>query len=147
MTEQEPRGRKRPPSKRDKPPKDDAAAGHNGHNKSAARHERELAEYLQQRIKPSLNRGAIPMLARSIAKAIAQREHLDAAPEGAEAYDEPMSLEDFEAEMHALQADLGDQWVVRFSVHGGDAWLTAETADATQRVEAPTADVLVKAVT
>jgi hypothetical protein len=31
-------------------------------------------------------------------------------------------------------------------VHGGDAWLTAETQDATQRVEAPTAEVLVKAV-
>ena len=28
--------------------------------------EQELAEYLQERIKPGLNRGAIPLLARSI---------------------------------------------------------------------------------
>ena len=36
-------------------------------------YEQELADYLQERIKPGLNSGAIPMLARSIAKDIAKR--------------------------------------------------------------------------
>jgi hypothetical protein len=182
MTEQEPGDRKRRPSKRDKRPRGDADAAGNGQGQGAARHERELAEYLQQRIKPGLNRGsipmlarsiakaeaesferelaeylqqrikpglnpgAIPMLARSIAKAIAQREQLNGANAGAEPGDEPLAPADFEAEMHALQAELGEQWILRFSVHGDDAWLTAETGDASQRVEAPTASVLVKAV-
>src|SRR4051812_8162323 len=71
MTEQEPGGRKRPQSKRDTP-QDEAAADRNGHGQAAAGRERELAEYLQRRIKPGLNRGSIPMLARSIAKAEAE---------------------------------------------------------------------------
>ena len=180
MTEQEPGGRRRPSSKRDKPAKDVDAAGHNGHS-AAARHERELteylqqrikpglnsgaipmlarsiareeaenyerelAEYLQERIKPGLNSGAIPMLARSIAKAIVQREQFGADTNGSDGDGEALGPDDFEAEMHALQRELGEQWVVRFSVEGGDAWLTAETSDGSQRLEAPTADVLVKA--
>ena len=45
--------------------------------------------------------------------------------------------------MHELQADLGKDWILRFSVQGDDAWLTAEKDDGSQRVEAPTASVLV----
>jgi hypothetical protein len=112
----------------------------------AERYERELSEYLQQRIKPGLNSGSIPMLARSIAKAIAGREQFNGATGSTDPADEPLSPDDFEAEMHALQAELGEQWIVRFSVHGEDAWLTAETGDAAQHVEAPTAAALVKAV-
>src|SRR5687768_4081648 len=57
----------------------DSGAGQNGHEEEVARYEQELAAYLQERIKPGLNSGAIPLVARSIAKAIAHREH----PKGA----------------------------------------------------------------
>ena len=52
----------------------------------------------------------------------------------------------FEEEMHELQEELGDDWVVRFSVKEGEAWLTAEKEDGSQHLEAPTADVLREAV-
>src|SRR5215217_3570717 len=191
-----------------------------------ASYEQELADYLQERIKPGLNRGAIPLLARSIAKEIAHRENPNGASEDAEAEDEvsaeaedeesaevedEVSAEaedeesaeaedeesaeiededsaeaedeesaeaededsaeaededsaeaededsaeaenedsaeseaqpDFEADMHELQAELGEDWILRFSVQGDDAWLTAEKDDGSQRVEAPTASVL-----
>jgi hypothetical protein len=159
-------------------PKDDVAA-----------YEQELAGYLQERIRPGLNSGAIPLLARSIAKEIAHREHPNGTSQEAEVEDDPSaeaddelsaeedhddsteaddeaSVEDdaeadeedddedsadngqlaFEDEMHELQADLGEDWILRFSVQGDDAWLTAEKDDGSQRVEAPTAEVLVEAV-
>jgi len=158
-------------------------------------HEQELAEYLRERIKPGLNRGAIPLLARSIAKEIVRREHLNGGSDDleagdehdeepaaeaddeldAEADDEPdedepdkddefdedepddeaderpgneseSPLEEFEAEMHELQAELGEDWILRFSVQGDEAWLTAEKEDGSQHVEAPTAEVLAEAV-
>jgi hypothetical protein len=128
----------------------------NGHEEDVARYEQQLADYLQERIKPGLNSGAIPLLARSIAKDIAHREHPDGAPVGAEAGDEPRDEadggaegdgpSDFEADMHELQAELGTGWILRFSVQGDDAWLTAEKDDGSQRVEAPTASVLAQAV-
>ena len=52
----------------------------------------------------------------------------------------------FEDEMHELQADLGDDGILRFSVQGDEAWLTAEKTDGSQHLEAPTADVLREAV-
>src|SRR5687768_10847080 len=64
-------------------------ASSNGHEEEVAKYEKELAGYLQERIKPGLNRGAIPLLARSIAKEIAHREHPDNAGEDAEVDDEP----------------------------------------------------------
>jgi hypothetical protein len=162
----------------------------------AETHEQELAEYLQERIKPGLNRGAIPLLARSIAREIVQREHLDGdgAPDeeetdeesGDEAEDQPVAQSeddreadddeddaeeddaeedesdeddeepagegggegsvDFEEEMHELQSELGEDWILRFSVEGDNAWLTAEKKDGSQHVEAPTAEVLIEAV-
>jgi hypothetical protein len=121
--------------------KDDPGTGQNGREEEVARYEQELAGYLQERIKPGLNRGAIPLLARSIAKEIAHREHLNGASR--DAGGEPL---DFEAEMHELQAELGEDWILRFSVQGDDAWLTAEKDDGSQRVEAPTAAVLSEAV-
>ena len=48
--------------------------------------------------------------------------------------------------MHELQVELGEDWILRFSVQGDDAWLTAEKEDGSQRVEAPTASVLYEAV-
>ena len=120
-----------------------------GNEEEVARYEQELADYLQERIKPGLNSGAIPLLARSIAKDLAHRG-ASAAPE---ADDEPSSKEgegegppDFEDEMRELQSDLGEDWILRFSVQGDDAWLTAEKADGSQRLEAPTAAVLFEAV-
>ena len=53
---------------------------------------------------------------------------------------------DFEADMHELQAELGEDWIVRFSVQGDEAWLTAEKDDGSQHVEAPTAEALFDAV-
>jgi hypothetical protein len=154
-----------------------------------ADYEKELASYLQERIRPGLNRGSIPLLARSIAKEIAHREHPNGAPQDAEAEEEPSAEADdeasaeaeeepdvdaedepdadedeyddeaddaqdaeseepsaFENEMHELQEELGDDWILRFSVQGDDAWLTAEKEDGSQRVEAPIGDVLREAV-
>ena len=122
-----------------------------GQNEEAvASYEQELADYLQERIKPGLNRGAIPLLARSIAKELAHRELPNGASGDAEADDEDSARaetpSDFEADMHEFQAELGEDWILRFSVQGDDAWLTAEKDDGSQRVEAPTASVLAEAV-
>jgi hypothetical protein len=211
--------RKQSRSKRDEP------------QDEAAQYEQELASYLQERIKPGLNKGSIPLLARSIAKELANRQRPDGASEepgeqdepggeadveptdeagdeptdeaedepsdeddldeprdeaddepgdeaddeddlddepeaeedledepGDEVEDEPDDDEededvsdtetkpDFEADMRELQAELGDEWVLTFSVKGDDAWLTAEKEDGSQHVEAQTADLLLEAV-
>jgi hypothetical protein len=196
----------------------DPAAGRNGHEEDVARYEQELAGYLQERIKPGLNSGAIPLLARSIAKEIAHREHPDDAEfedePSAEADDEPSAEEDdepsaeeddepsaeeddepsaeeddepsaeeddepsaeeddepsaeeddepsaeeddepsaesedsgdFEDDMRECQAQLGEDWILSFSVHGDDGWLTAEKDDGSQHLEAQTAGALLEAV-
>jgi hypothetical protein len=116
---------------------------------AVARYEEELATYLQERIKPGLNSGSIPLLARSIAKDIAHREHPNGTSEEAQPKDASAEREappDFEADMRELQAELGEHWILRFSVRGDDGWLTAEKDDGSQRVEAPEASVLVEAV-
>jgi hypothetical protein len=122
----------------------------NGNDDEVAGYEQELASYLQERIKPGLNSGAIPLLARSIAKDIAHREHPNGGSEDAEREDEHSAESeappDFEADMRELQADLGEDWILRFSVRGDDAWLTAEKEDGSQHVEAPTASVLLEVV-
>jgi hypothetical protein len=126
----------------------------NGLDDQVAAYEQELADYLQERIRPGLNRGSIPLLARSIAKEIAHREHPSSESEeepGAEGDDEQGADREeevaaFEDEMHGLQANLGEDWIVRFSVQGEEAWLTAEKEDGSQHLEAPTADVLIEAV-
>jgi hypothetical protein len=119
----------------------------NGYEQELAEYETKLARYLQEKIKPNLSRSTIPLVARSIAKEIAHREPPEppapAEGEGEEAGSQPV---DFEAEMHELQAELGEDWILRFSVHGEDAWLTAEKQDASQRVEAPNAQGLVQIV-
>lgn len=116
------------------------------YEKELADYEKELARYLQARIKPGLSRSAIPLMARSIAKEIAAQD----PPEPIGGSDVPNAGDgpgpDFEADMHELQARLGDDWILRFSVHGEDGWLTAEKQDLTQRVEAATAEQLVKIV-
>ena len=109
-----------------------------------ASYEKELAGYLQERIKPGLNSGTIPLLARSIAKEIAHRDRPNGASNGKEA--ESGEASDFEADMHELQAELGEDWILRFSVQNEEAWLTAEKADGSQRIEAQTADVISQAV-
>src|SRR5690349_21856538 len=116
--------------------------GNNGKQEDIASYEKELAGYLQQRIKPGLNSGAIPLLARSIAKEIARRERPQSESEGAksEAEDEGGEAEDngqfaegeapdFEADMRELQAELGEDWILSFSVRGDEGWLTAEKDD------------------
>jgi hypothetical protein len=132
----------RKPSRDEEPDADRDADG----GDDAAMDEQELASYLQERIKPGLNRGAIPLLARSIAREIAHDEYHGDEDDEAEDEDEDEEAADLEADLHTLQQRLGSDWTLFYAVHGGDAWLTAETQDATQRVEAPTAEVLVKAV-
>jgi hypothetical protein len=154
MAEQQSVARKQSESKRDEQQDTEAGTGKNGHEEEVASYEQELAGYLQERIKPGLNSGAIPLLARSIAKEIARWEHPHGASEDAESDDERSADDDsagseppdFEADMHDLQAELGEDWILRFSVQGDDAWLTAEKDDGSQRVEATTASELVEAV-
>ena len=189
MARQQSATRKQSRSKRETKQKADPGESQNGRGDESASYEQELARLLQERIKPRLNSGAIPLLARSIAKEIAHREHPNSASEDAEAEDEPTAeaedeptaeaddeptaegddepgdeagdepsgeaddedaesepSADFEADMRDLQAELGEDWILRFSVQGDDAWLTAEKDDGSQRVEAPTASVLSEAV-
>jgi hypothetical protein len=198
--------------------------GQNGDDQELAKFEQDLAEYLQQRIKPGLNSGAVPLLARSIAKDLAHRSAFNSPSEDAEGEEEEPDAEaeeeptseaddeaeddesdteeddepraeaeddesdtedddepraeaeddesdtedddepsaeaeddesdteeddeplDFEDEMHQLQSELGEDWILRFSVQGDDAWLTAEKDDGSQRIEAPSAEVLTEAV-
>jgi len=207
---QEPAAGKKPRPKRSKPQEAKSTNGQNGHDDQIANYEQELVGYLQQRIKPGLNSGAIPLLARSIAKEIAHREPPPGLTEEAEAEgessadaedkpageaedkttgeaddesteqaedeatgdaeDEPTGEAEgedededsadaddedsagddpqayFEADMRDLQAELGEDWILRFSVQGEDAWLTAEKEDGSQHIEAPTAAVLADAV-
>lgn len=115
----------------------------NGRDEEVARYEKELLAYLQDRIKPGLNRGSIPLLARSMAREIANDDLPErAADETDDDGDEP----DLETALRNLQKELGKDWILYFSVQGKDTWLTAEKADATQRVEAPNAAVLTNAV-
>ena len=130
--------------------KADPGADQNGHEEEVAKYEKELAGYLQQRIKPGLNSGAIPLLARSIAKELAHREPPNGASQPDEAEDKPSAETEassaFEDDMHELQAELGEDWILRFSVQGDNGWLTAEKDDGSQRVEAQTAAVLCEVV-
>ena len=48
--------------------------------------------------------------------------------------------------MHELQAELGEHWILRFSVQGDEGWLTAEKDDGSQRVDAQDASGLIEAV-
>jgi hypothetical protein len=107
----------------------------NGYEEELAEYETQLAHYLQERIKPGLTANTIPLVARSIAKEIARRE----VPEGGGGSGNGPAPPAFEAEMRELQAELGEDWILRFSVQGDDGWLTAEKQDASQRVEAPDA--------
>jgi hypothetical protein len=115
------------------------AADANGYEQALADYQKELEHYLKERIKPGLNAGAIALLTRSIARDIAEQE-----PPEATNGDGPAP--DFAADMHDLQAELGQDWILRFSVHGQNGWLTAEKHDASQHVEAPDAEGLVKMV-
>jgi hypothetical protein len=115
-----------------------------GYEQELAEYEKKLASYLTERIKPNLNRTAIPLMARAIAKEIARREPPE-SPEGGGAQAQ-VEQPDFEAEMHELQAELGEEWILRFSVQGDDGWLSAEKQDGSQRVEAPDARGLVAIV-
>ena len=231
MAKQSTTTRKQAGSQRPKKRKAESATSQNGQDVSSF--EQELAEYLQERIKPGLNSGAIPLLARSIAKDIARRQSSEDAENGddvdddsteaeadedqvqaeaddtdvddtedddteAEADDDEAEAEadydeeaeadddteaeadddydeadddteaaadddyedededaaetngngstDFEAAMRELQGELGDDWILRFSVQGDESWLTAEKDDGSQRVQAATASVLSEVV-
>src|SRR3954451_3741565 len=94
-------------------------AADNGHDVKLERYEKQLSRYLQKRIKPGLNSGSIPLLSRSIAKEIARADHPSAAASASEQRDTSRAdgegQHEFEAEMHDLQDDLGDDWILSFS--------------------------------
>jgi hypothetical protein len=136
-------------------PEDDDAAeedaaeledSENGSGQGPADYEQGLARYLQERIKPNLSRSTIPLVARSIAKEIAGRDRPGAPRAGGSPGGDGQPAPDFEADMHELQAELGEEWILRFSVHDGNGWLTAEKHDGSQRVEAPDASGVLKIV-
>ena len=133
-------------SEPDEAPKADAGVDENGHEEEMARDEKELAGYLQERLKPGLNSGAIPLLARSIAKEIAHHEYSNGDSDDEADGELTAQSADLGANLQELQAKLGEEWILYFAVHGEDTWLTAETEDASQRIEAPSASVLSKAV-
>ena len=201
MAKQDNPTRKGSRSKSEKQSEADTSNGGGAPQNGAESYEKELAAYLQERIRPGLNRGSIPMLARSIAKEIAKRDHPNGTPkespeddettaagadeevaaegedetsaesgdeEVAESEDEDVAeseVEDededeasaeaedddeddeasaeaeedaededdddeaptaFEEDMYELQEELGDDWIVRFSVQNDAGWLTAE---------------------
>ena len=127
------------------------AADANGYEQALADYQKELEHYLKERIKPGLNAGAIALLTRSIARrqgpraAPARLCHGLSSDHGAPTNGDG-SAPDFVADMHDLQAELGPDWILRFSVHGQNGWLTAEKQDASQHIEAPDAEGLVKMV-
>ena len=207
---------KRARSERDDKRQADRGTSQNDNGNEAATYEQELAHYLQERIKPGLNRGSIALLARSIAKEIAHRrpdddvsdeedddvrgeadfddeEDDDVRSKADDDFDDEVNEDvrgeadfdeedddvrgeadddfdgdedddvrgeaddDFsdeedgnegslEDEMRDLQANLGDDWILRVSIQGEHAWLTAEKDDGSQRVEAPAAHVLAEVV-
>ena len=125
------------------------ASDADGYEQALAEYQSELARYLQERIKPGLNAGAIALLARSIAQDIAQQEAPQALDDGNGATDRDAPTEDeaqgsdLEARMHDLQSELGPDWILSVSVQGQRGWLTAEKEDASQHVEASDAEGLV----
>jgi len=158
MAEQKHIARTESSRERDEEQDTDRDPAENGREEDLAKYEQDLAGYLQDRIKPGLNRGSIPLLARSIAKEIARDEYADrgaADREPSDDEDDELGDDadgdrdtdlDLETALHELQAELGTDWILYFSVQGENTWLTAEKDDASQRVEAPSASVLTDAV-
>lgn len=155
MAKQQPVARSRS-SKRDKPQESVPDTSQNGREGEVAIDEKELARYLQQRLKPGLSGGAIPMLARSIAKQIARGgyaggasgdavEGVEQSAEDVEDTAEGQVPSEIEA-LHELQAKLGEDWIVRYCVQGEDEWLSAEKDDGSQYLEATTGSVLAEVV-
>ena len=62
--------------------KSSAQAANGEARRALTEYQRELAQYLEERIKPGLNAGAIPPLARSIARDIAAQEPPEAPDDG-----------------------------------------------------------------
>jgi hypothetical protein len=91
-------------------PDDVEEAGGNGSAEQPAVDEQELASYLEERIKPGLNRGAIPLLARSIAREIAQDGYHSDDAEEDEGDGEDAT--DLEADLHTLQQRLLYEWTL-----------------------------------
>ena len=92
-----------------RPKKRNAASAPSQNGQDVSSFEQELAEYLQDRIKPGLNSGAIPMLARSIAKDIARRQPSEDA-EGGDDVDDDDSTE-AAADEDQVQAEADDTGV------------------------------------
>jgi hypothetical protein len=148
MAERQTTARKKTRSESDdeRPDGERGAEDETGRADGPAVDEQELASYLEERIKPGLNRGSIPLLARSIAREIAQDGYHsddDDEDDDDDADDEPVDLE---VHLHELQKRLGKDWTLYYAVHGDDSWLTAEKEDASQRLEAKDPSVLVQAV-
>jgi hypothetical protein len=145
MAERQKSARKKSRARREDDQPDAEPGGGNG----GAVDEQELASYLEERIKPGLNRGSIPMLARSIAREIAHEEYVaddEDALDDEELDDAAEGVSDLAGDLQELQHRLGEDWILSLCVQGDDSWLTAEKHDVSQRIEAQDAAVLVEAV-
>ena len=155
MANKQPATSKRARSRRDDD--DERVAGRgasqNGDGEAAATDDQQPARDLQERNEPGLSRGALRLVARALTKGAPHRrlaEDSDGAGEASGA-DEDFHEEDqdgrsLEDEMRDLQANLGDDWILRVCVQGDYAWLSAEKDDGSQHVEAPAANLLAEVV-
>ncbi len=78
MAKKESAARRPSRSQRNEEQETDVDTAGNGRAEDGAGYEAELASYLEGRIKPGLNRGSIPLHARSIAKEIADSQRVEA---------------------------------------------------------------------
>jgi hypothetical protein len=130
MAKQQPVASNRSPSKSGRRQESGPGTNQKGRDGEVASHEKELARYLEQRIKPGLNGGAIPMLARSLAKQITHQEYLEGASEDTEADDE----DDYEADDLEDTAEADD---IEDSAEADDL---EDSADADELEDAAEAD-------
>jgi len=128
MAKQSTTTRKQAASARPKRRKAEAAPSQNGQDVSSF--EQELAEYLQERIKPGLNSGAIPLLARSIAKDIARRaEDAQSGGDDEDGNSAEEEADDDQAQAQANDADVEDTEDVE-DVEDDDTEAEADDAEA-----------------
>jgi hypothetical protein len=117
-----------------------------GYEKVLADYEKELARYLQARIKPGLSRSAIPRWRGPSPRRSPRSTRLSRSAAVTFRRPEVARLRTSRQTCTSSRPRLGDEWILRFSVHGEDGWLTAEKQDLSQRVEAATAEQLVRIV-
>ena len=140
MAKQETAARKASRTKSEKQREADTSSGGDAPQDGAESYEKELASYLQERIRPGLNRGSIPMLARSIAKEIAKRDHPNGTPEEAPE-DDGVTAEGADDESAEAQEDTAEAEDEDVAAEAEDEDVAAEAEDEDVAAEAEDEDV------